>query len=154
MKRLFSVFAVLLCICMLFAGCDNDFAEKEYNDNAKIVESADRYAKTVSTFKKSNDNFSLEAGKFDGRETLWQKTLKTEEEIEFEVSLKLNEGTAKLVYIDNDNNVSIVAECSSETSKEQSKTEKLTLKKGKNRLKIVGKGCKNLSLKFEIKTAE
>ena len=151
MKKVFSILVLLVSACLLFAGCGNEYAEKEYNDLEKIADSADRYSKSVSTFSQLNNVFTLKSEKFDGRETLWRETVSSEKEIEIEVNLSVSKGAAKLVYIDNDNNVSTIIECSSETSKQQSITEKLTLKKGLNRLKIVGKGCNDLNLRFEIK---
>ncbi len=57
-----------------FTGCGNEFAKQEYNDDEKIVQITDRYAKSNSVFNPIEGGYSLTASQFDGRETLWEKT--------------------------------------------------------------------------------
>lgn len=55
---------------------------------------------------------------------------------------------AKKVYIDSEDNVTTVIECLPETSTDGFVTKTLPLKRGKNRLKIVGYDCEDIDLKM------
>ena len=55
---------------------------------------------------------------------------------------------AKIVYIDSKDNVTTVIECQPETSTDGFVTKTLSLKRGKNRLKIVGYDCEDIDLKM------
>ncbi len=76
MKRAFTsiFFCFILCLTIIFTGCGNEFAKQEYNDDEKIVQITDRYAKSNSVFNPIEGGYSLTASQFDGRETLWEKT--------------------------------------------------------------------------------
>lgn len=146
MKKLKVVLLVIFCLCLM--GCNNEFAKEEYDNAEKIAESGDRYAKEMSVFNTIDGGYSLTVSKFDGRETLWTKTLKEEQEVDIDFSFVLSAGKAKVVHIDADDNVTIVIECTPETSTEEYVTKTVTMKKGKNRLKIVGYDCEDLELKM------
>ena len=133
---------VLLCLlCLLMTACSNQFAKEEYDSDEKIAQNADHYAKEVSVSKSTN-------GEFNGRETLWKKTVRQNKDIEIEVDFSLSKGQAKIVYIDSKDNVTTVIECQPETSTDGFVTKTLSLKRGKNRLKIVGYDCEDIDLKM------
>ena len=144
--------AALLCValCLFLTGCGNGFARIEYNDNRKIA-SGDRYASSMTMLSYNNKNCSFEAGKFDGRQTMWSYTAKEEELIEVSVSLNAVEGSAKVVFVDARGNVETLAEFSGENLVGQ-KSKKVTLTKGTNNFKIVGYDCQDvqLSMSFEF----
>ena len=146
MKRIKYVFLMVLCLC--FVGCNNEFAETEYENAEKIADSGDRYSKEMSVFNHVNGEYTLTVSKFNGRETLWTKSYKEECEVTLEVSLALSEGKAKLVHIAADDNVTTLVECTPETCSEESATVPVAMQKGENRLKIVGYDCKDLELKM------
>lgn len=142
--------AVLLCImlCLFLTGCDNSFAREEYNDNKKIA-AGDHYTAVKSVIRDMNDGCSFKAEKFDGRETLWTYTAKSEELVGVSVSLHNAEGSAKVVFIDAQNNVETLAEFSGEELIEQEYKE-VTLTKGTNKFKIVGYDCQHVELLIDI----
>ena len=146
MKKLKYVFLMVLCLC--FVGCNNEFAKEDYDNTEKIVSSGDRYAKEMSVFNHVNGEYSLTVSKFNGRETLWTKSYKEACEVMLEVSLVISEGQAKLVHIDEEDNVTTIVECVPENCAEEAVTVPVAMKKGKNRLKIVGYDCKDLELKM------
>ncbi len=146
MKRMKFVFLMMLCLC--FVGCNNEFAETEYENAEKIADSGDRYSKEMSVFNHVNGEYTLTVSKFNGRETLWTKSYKEACEVSLEVSLALSEGRAKLVHIDADDNVTTLVECAPETCSEEAVTVPVAMQKGENRLKIVGYDCKDLELKM------
>ncbi len=140
---------VLLCVLsLLMTACSNEFAKREYNSDEKIAQDADQYAKEVSVSNSKNDEYSLTVSKFNGRETLWEKTIKENQEIEIDFNFKLSKGQAKIVYIDSEDNVTTVIECLPETSTDGFVTKTLSLKSGKNRLKLVGYDCEDIDLKM------
>lgn len=146
MKKL--IITMLVMTCLLLTGCNNKFAQDEYDSNQKIVETADRYAKEISVFNPIDGGYSLTVSKFDGRETLWSKTLEESQEMDITFTFRLSSGKAKVVYIDQDDNVTTLVECTPDTSTEEPVTQTVSLQSGKNRLKIVGYDCKDLNLKM------
>lgn len=140
---------VFVLLCLLMTACGNEFARTEYDSDEKISESADRYTKEVSVGNSTNQNYSLTVKKFNGRETIWKKTLKENQNVEINISFRLSNGRAKIVHIDEDDNITTVIECSPDTSTDGFVTETLSLKSGKNQLKLVGYDCENIDLKIE-----
>lgn len=146
MKKVFTV--LIVSLCLLMTGCNNDFARKEYDSNEKIKEQADRYAKQVSVFNQIDGGYSLTVSKFDGRETLWSDQVDEAQDMEVDFSFRLSKGQAKIVHIDDDGNVTTVIECTPETTTDGFVTKTLSLSSGQNRLKIVGYGCEDIE--FEM----
>lgn len=150
MKRAFTsiLFSLILCVTIGFTGCGNEFAKQEYNDDEKIVQIADRYAKSNSVFNPIEGGYSLNALRFDGRETLWEKTLEDSAEIELQIDLNIKSGNAKVVFIDSNNDITVLIERSQNNSNELTTTKIVSLTNGLNRLKIVGYDCENIDLKL------
>lgn len=146
MKKLVFVLAGILCLLM--AGCSNEFAKQEYDSNNKIVQAEDRYAKESSVFNSIDGGYSLTASKFDGRETLWSDILEENQDVEIDFSFSLSKGQAKIVYIDDEGNVITVIECTPETTTDGYVSKAVSLKKGQNRLKIVGYDCEDIEVEM------
>ena len=68
--------------------------------------------------------------------------------IEIQFDFSISSGSAKVVYIDCNNNVTVLIECSQNISNEQTATKTVSLTSGLNRLKIVGYDCKDIDLKI------
>ena len=145
MKGKVKIVSVLL-LCLLLTGCNNQFAEQEYDSNEKIAQTQDRYAKEVSVFNSVEGGYTLTVSKFDGRETLWTDTLEENQDMEMEISFRLTEGQAKLVHIDEEGNVTTIIECLPETSTDGFVVKTVALTSGANRLKIVGYDCEEVEL--------
>ena len=101
-----------------------------------------------SVFNPIDGGYSLTVSKFNGRQTLWSKTLEKSAEIEIQFDFSISSGSAKVVYIDCNNNVTVLIECSQNISNEQTATKTVSLTSGLNRLKIVGYDCKDIDLKI------
>ena len=86
--------------------------------------------------------------KFDGRQTLWTKTLEDDEEINIKIKLSLSEGTAKIVHVDGDGHVTTIIECTPDDCVEDDIVKTVSLKRGLNKIKIIGYGCKNIDLEL------
>ena len=150
MKRAFTsiFFGLIFCLTISFTGCGNEFAKQQYNDDEKIVQIADRYAKSNSVFNPIEGGYSLNALRFDGRETLWEKTLEDSAEIELQIDLNIKSGNAKVVFIDSNNDITVLIERLQNNSNELTTTKIVSLTNGLNRLKIVGYDCENIDLKL------
>ncbi len=146
MKKLKMVLLAVLCLCLM--GCNNEFAKEEYDNAEKIAASGDRYSKEMSVFNHVNGEYSLTVSKFNGRETLWTKSYKEACDVTIDISLVLSAGQAKIVYIDGDDNMTTLVECTPDTCAEEFVTVPVAMQKGKNRIKIVGFDCEDLELKM------
>ena len=71
MKR-FGIVCILV-MGLLLTGCNNKFAKEQYDSDIQIAEGGDRYAKTNSVLNNYGNNVTYTVGKFDGRETLWER---------------------------------------------------------------------------------
>ncbi|MDO4275649.1 MAG: hypothetical protein Q4D16_18420 [Eubacteriales bacterium] len=118
------------------------------NDIDKIAETEDRYAEESFVFSPIDGGCSLVVAKFDGRDTLWTKSLEDNKEIEIKIKLSLSEGTIKVVHIDEDGDVITIIEYTGDNSTDGYVSKKVSLKKGLNRIKIVGYGCRNINLEL------
>lgn len=150
MKKNFIIVLIcsIVCLAIGLTGCGNEFAKQEYNDAEKIAQIEDSYAKDNSVFNPIDGGYSLTVSKFSGRQTLWSKTLEKSAEIEIQFDFSISSGSAKVVYIDCNNNVTVLIECSQNISNEQTATKTVSLTSGLNRLKIVGYDCKDIDLKI------
>lgn len=148
LKKLKIILISLLFLLVM--ACSNEFARQEYNSNEKISLMNDHYAKEFSVFNSTNEEISLTISKFNGRETLWTKKLDKNRDIEINLSFRLSKGQAKIIHIDNDNNVTTIIECVPDTSTDGFVTKTISLKRGQNRLKIVGYDCENIDVKIEF----
>lgn len=146
MKKSVILFIVLFSAFM--TACNNKFAKQDYNSVEKISEEEDHYAKESSIFNPIEGGYSLVVSKFDGYQTLWSGKLREEQEMEIDFSFTLSAGQAKIVHIDADGNVTTVIECLPESCTDEPVKKTILLKKGKNRLKIVGYDCENIDLEM------
>lgn len=146
-KMIFCVIVSVL-FCLLFTGCNDDFYRQQYDSSDMISDSNDRCKKEGSAFTVIDGGYSLVASKFDGRESLWSKTIDEEQHIEINFSLNLSQGQVKIVHVDVEGNVTTLIECTPDTSTDGFVTKTVLLKNGQNRLKIVGYDCKDVDLKM------
>lgn len=145
MKKFFAVFIGILCLFM--TACSNEFAKQEYDVDEKISQ-GDRYAKEMSVFNTIDGGYSLTVSKFDGRETLWTKTLEEDLDLEINIGFSLSNGRAKIVYVDDKGNVTALAECTPDNLTNGYITKNISLKAGQNELKIVGYDCEDVDLEM------
>lgn len=147
-RKCVLLFGALFCtLCMFVTACSNEFAAEDYENNEKISQN-DHYSKVMSVFNTMDGGYSLTADKFNGYETLWTKSLKEDTDLEIRLDLSLTRGQAKVVHIDSGDNVTKLVECTPDTSTDGYVSKTVSLKKGRNRLKIVGYDCDELDLKM------
>ena len=86
---------------------------------------------------------------FSGTKTIWSHQAKDDINIKLSYMLSVTEGgKAKLVLTTPDNEVIIIAENTNNSVMSEMKSETITLKKGNNRIKIVGQDSTKLQLKL------
>lgn len=144
----YKTFLLLGIIMVILTGCGNTFAKKEYYDTNKIAAAEDRYSKENSVFNPIDNGYLLEVKKFDGRQTLWTKTLEDDEKINIKIKLSLSEGTVKIVHVGGDGHVTTIIECTPDDCVEEDIVKTVSLKRGLNKIKIIGYGCKNIDLEL------
>ena len=147
MKKIICGFAaVLLCFCI--TGCSNEFAKKEYDSAEIISEQPDRFAKIGALYNQTDNGCIFTAEKFDGRQTVWTSEAKAAYCASAEIMMKISRGTAKLVLVDGNGNITVLIECNSDEL--SGSAESVPFSEGKNRLKIVGYDCENVELKVQF----
>lgn len=146
MKR--AIILLVVSICLFMTGCSNEFAQREYDSVEKISQKEDHYAKENSVFNSIEGGYALTVSKFDGNETLWSTILEEDQNMAIDFSFCLSAGQAKLVHIDADGTVTTIMECVPESSTDGFVTKTVSLKSGKNRIKIVGYDCEDVELKM------
>ncbi len=139
---------ILIVLCLFMTGCNNGFAESDYDSVEKLSKSTDRYAKENSVFSPIDGGFSLVVSKFDGWQTLWEDKLKESQSVEVDISFTLTKGKGKLVHVDAEGNVVTLIECTPETSTDGYVTNTISMTKGENQLKVVGFDIEDLDLKI------
>lgn len=148
-----KAFLLLGLICVILAGCSNVFAKKDYYDTNKIAAVEDRYAKRNSASNSNASGYLLNVEEFNGRETVWTKTLEKSEDINVEIKLSLTEGIVKIVHVDEMGNVTTIIECTPDNCVENT-MKTVSLGSGINRIKVVGYRCRNIELKLSLLSAD
>ncbi len=154
LKQKFMQIVACIALCAVLVGCNTDFAKTDYNDDAKIARDADQCVQLVSTQLTVNENFKYTCGQFDGRLEVWKKNIKDNNEISLDIELSVKEGNAKVVLVNPDGKVQVLAECADGETSVSVTDLQLSLKSGKNRIKVVGYECKDLEVKMNSEIFE
>ncbi|MGL5675989.1 MAG: hypothetical protein ACRDDX_06230 [Cellulosilyticaceae bacterium] len=146
MKRKYT--GILLLVAMLVTGCSNNYMTSIYNSDDKISSSTNSYNLDGVTQTIEGEKFIGEVEKLEGMDTIW--SYEATEDMELEITYLLNaiKGRVKLVLISPDGSLTNVIERSDNATFTDYATSTIQLKKGTNRLKMVGD--KECSIKFEI----
>ncbi len=148
MKKI--IVTLILLLGVLLTGCSNGFAKSEYDNNELIAEDTDRYAKSVSVLNVVGNSIKFTVGSFDGRQKLWSESYDSDRNVLISLKLTLESGMAKIVHIDSDNNVEVIAECDGGKANDEPIVYNIAMSKGENRIKIVGYECKELNVDMQI----
>ena len=145
MKRSFLILFILCFSMVLISGCDNN---STYDDDTKIASNADNYTSMLSSTKSWGKDFSMSAT-LTGTKTIWRYWASEDVNIRLSYMLSVTQGgKAKLVLITPDNEVIILSENTDNTVMSEMKSETIVLKKGNNRIKIVGQDSPKFQLKL------
>lgn len=141
-----KIIAVLLLIALLLSvpGCD---LSAIYDDDARIAKTGDS-SSTSGTRKSLGGNYS-QTGKITGSRTIWRYNAGSDGEVTITFRLSVTDGgKAKLVLISPDDEVFIILENADHTVYTESQTQTLQVKKGLNRIKIVGYDAPRIDFEF------
>lgn len=146
-KTILSLIVIAASVINIFNGCGYNMGEI-YEMESAIAESND----TFDLEKRSEvieDNIYEGEYKLDGYGLIWSYVSEEDKDINVPYHLNVISGKAKLVLITDDNTVTTLVENDS-NSAIQDETLEVHIKKGTNRIKIVGyKANINISLNID-----
>ncbi len=151
-KRKILVIMTIIMITLLI-GCGKNFMDRVYNDDSKIANDSDTFGLDESdeTIKEG-----VYKGKFklSGSGTIW--TYESDEDFDLQVpyTLSVKSGKAKIVSISPDNTVVTRVENTAKSSVEGNTTLTIPIKKGINRIKLVGYKKADIELELHIEKGE
>lgn len=149
MKHLKALFAaVIACVCLALSACGLSFTEADY-DSAAAITGVDKYTRTLCVSNKLNDSYYCTADTFKGIDTVWSKNFSQDAVITVDIALSISAGKAKIVHIDADGTVTTLVECTEE-AKEKDETKSLSVKSGRNRLKLVILDGRDLNITVSV----
>lgn len=131
MKRLSML--ICLLVALLLCGCSGSSASALYDDYTHIAAAGNSY--NLSDARQIAQGATYQGSmRFEGTGTLWQYEATQAETITCTFSLSVDQGRAKLVWIDPDGQVGILAE----NNATRTQTITFPVSVGVNRIKLVG----------------
>ena len=131
-KQLFV--AVLTAVCLM-AGCASNPMVAVYDNDARIASNTNTYNLINYEQTLEDGHFTANVEKMEGMDTIWVFDVKEDMMLDITYTLNVFSGSAKIVFINPDGEVAIIAECDSEMTEPVQST--LDVKSGNNRIKIV-----------------
>jgi len=132
------------------SGCDVSVHNSIYSDNARIARSSDSYSAIRSIGNQNGNEYSLSAT-MTGTCTIWRYDAKDDSEITLSYMLSVTKGgKAKLVFITPDDEVITLVENADNAQNTEMQSQTISLKKGNNRIKIVGYNAPEFELKLNV----
>lgn len=149
MKKVFTgiLVGLMLCMALCMTGCSAEFAKNDYDNNAKIA-SSDRVIKGGYVTSTVNNTYTLKSSSFNGRETVWSQSFNGSTSLKISIDLSISSGYIKIVHVDSNGNVTVLAECTQDGTLEKSNTKTVSMTSGTNKIKLVGYDCKSVKLKL------
>jgi len=148
MKRIIAMFILCLTVISL-SGCGN--LNYAYDNNATIVKSGDSSSTSGAGSTKIGNQLSVSTATMTGSRTLWRYNADSDVDVTFSYSLSVTAGgKAKLVLITPDNEVTILTENINKTTNSEMQSQTISLKKGNNRIKVVGYDAPKFDLKLSV----
>lgn len=143
MKRMIGFFVF---ITLLLTGCSMNYL---YSNDKKISSYTNSFNlnKAEQTIEDQEYIGELE---FEGMDTVWIYNAEQDMDIEVSYLLSVSEGKAKLVFIGPEGELKILVENTGNVIQKEMKTSKFSLKKGKNRIKLIGANKAQIYLKLKI----
>ena len=137
---------ILVVVLLVSTGCSSSKIRSIYNNDDKIASNSNSYNLSEDEQEIVGKRFSGKV-EFEGMDTIW--TYESEDDIEIEMTylLKLKKGKAKLVLISPDGSLTNTIEVNKDSVLEDYAVNKLSIKKGLNRIKLV---AANAKIEFDI----
>ena len=145
MKRIITV-VVLCLVAVSMPGCGDQNAT--YDDDAKIARTGESSRTTAASSLIIGQDLSVSAT-MTGDKTIWRHNAASDVDVTFSYSLSVTSGgKAKLVLITPDDEVIVLIENADNTQYTDLQSQTVSLKAGKNRIKIVGYDAPKFELKL------
>ncbi|NFL78782.1 50S ribosomal protein L7ae [Clostridium sporogenes] len=147
-KKIIAFIAMATITISLLVGCNNNM-DKIYNDNSKIATEYD-------TFGLDKSDETIESGiykgqlKLSGSGTIWTYESSSDINLKVPYLLSVKSGKAKIVLISPDNKVVNLVENTDKATMKESTSLTLPIKKGKNRIKLVGYKKADIDIELHI----
>lgn len=129
---------VLVLILFFSTGCSKiiDYQKSIYNDTSKISSVCDSYSFASRTGNNIYNNFAISFQGFNGKQTIWELTVKENSRLVIDCNTEIRSGIFKICLINEAGDVSTIAE--------GNKAEELTIgiEEGANYIAIIGKEAK------------
>lgn len=138
---LLSIFVIFFPSCM-----DQQFL---YDKNEEISKTTDSYNILNSNSSVDNNEYK-DSTNLTGYETIWSYDSFKDVDLEISCSFKVENSKAKLVFINQNNEITNLIECSSKSDSKENITLTLPIKEGFNRIKLVGKNRAKIDLTLKI----
>ncbi|WP_291580319.1 50S ribosomal protein L7ae [Clostridium sp. UBA6640] len=151
-KRKILVIMTIIMITLLI-GCGDNFMDRVYNDDDKI-------ASDSNTFGVDESDETIEEGiykgklKLSGSGTIWIYESDEDFDLQVPYTLSVKSGKAKLVLISPNNTVATLVENTAKSSVEENTALTIPIKKGINRIKLVGYKKADIELELHIEKGE
>lgn len=147
-KKIIAFIAMTTITISLLIGCSNNM-DKIYNDNSKIANEYD-------TFGLDKSDETIESGiykgklKLSGSGTIWAYESSSDINLKVPYLLSVKSGKAKIVLISPNNTVLNLVENTDKATMKGTTSLTLPIKKGTNRIKLVGYKKADIDIKLHI----
>ncbi|EJO5347113.1 50S ribosomal protein L7ae [Clostridium botulinum] len=147
-KKIISFIAMATITISLLVGCNNNM-DKIYNDNSKIANEYDTFGldKSDETIESRIYKGKL---KLSGSGTIWTYESSSDINLKVPYLLSVKSGKAKIVLIYPDNKVVNLVENTDKATMKENTSLTLPIKKGKNRIKLVGYKKADIDIELHI----
>lgn len=162
MKKIIAIICMLEVI--MFNGCsmnyedlldsvDLNYINSLYSDESKISSNNNSYSLNdiKQTVSKQEYTGQIE---FSGMDTIWRFNAESESEVKISYSLSVTNGIAKLILINPNGELETIVESNEIVEGDDLVSTTLVLKKGQNRIKLVGKDNAQIDLQFKVSDGE
>ncbi len=140
-KKMFGAIGIAVC---LITGCAANPMVAVYDNDQKIASETNTYNLDKVDQTIENGHFVASVEKMEGMDTIWAMDAEKDTALDITYTLNVFSGKMKLVLINSEGEISIIAECDTEMTEPVQST--LNIEKGNNRIKIVA----DENTKFDI----
>ena len=154
MKKMWAAAATAGAAAMLISGCALNTGARVYDNERALAGKYNSYNLINYSSSLSDNTVSGSAEKLEGMDTIWRFDTDEPAEVNISYNLTVTSGKAKLVYVDPDGTVTLLAECVAGEENEQSASESIKVEEGENRIRLVGAEDTSLEYKFTADTGE
>lgn len=153
MKRRKLLF-VMIAMILALVGCALILQVDVYDDEEALARTSNTYRIIGQSVRIVNQNCVGSMQRFEGMNTLWTSTVSNDGSIDITYKLSVSGGKLKLVLITPDDAVTTLVEITPDTTMEDYETISVEVKKGENRIKLVGSGAEKLNFDITIPIGE